>query len=130
MPADRQTREWPGVMENVADTSSIRRHIDPSLRVQQGGTAEHNAAGIRHKNAADDVYHRAFAAARAPEQGNHTGCRQVESNAKDERAEPGFSRDCEHQRPNMRRTRRANHSDSNSPAKPSITDRPASRAAA
>src|ERR1700722_15524076 len=102
-------REQPSILENVADASSLRRHVDPSLGIEQDGTVEYDAAGARRKEAADDVPHRAFAAAGTSERGNSPGGPQFEMNAQGERANPGFSRDGKHQRPNMRRTRRANH---------------------
>ena len=41
-----------------------------------------------------------------------------------------LGRDAQHQRPIMRRTRRANHSDTSNPPSPSTTERTARRAAA
>ena len=65
-----------------------------------------------------------------PNSADDAGGRQLELHVEGKGAEPFPDGDLQHQRPSMRRTRRANHSDSNRPPSPSTTDRIARRAAA
>ncbi len=81
------------------------------------------------EQAGDHIDQRGLAAARTPEQGDDPGSGQLEFRVQQKCAATLLGSYLEHQRPNIRRTRRANHSDNNNPPSPSAQERIARRAA-
>ena len=103
----------------------------PRSRVEEHGVLEHHSPAVRREEAGDDIDRRGLAAAGRPEQCDDAGGRQLEPHVERKGAESLARQRLEqHQRPSIRRTRRANHSDTSKPPSPSTTDRIASRAAA
>ena len=125
-----QVRKQSRILEHVADTTVFGRHIEPPLGIQQHDVIERYPAGVGIEKSGNGIDEGALAAARAAEQRHHPRCRQLEVCIQRKGSTPFLDRYAEHQRPNMRRTRRANHSDNIRPVRPRANEMQAKRAAA
>src|ERR1700677_153778 len=120
--ADVQMWKQPGVLKDISDTSFLDRYVDTQFAVEEDGVIEHHAPAVGMDQAGDDVDGGGLAAPGRAEQRDHAGCRRLEPHIEVERPALLGGGYREHQRPSIRRTRRANHSATNRPPKPSVTD--------
>src|SRR5580698_6283423 len=120
----------PRVLEYVTDAAPFGRDIDAACGIEEHAIVERYLARVRREEAGDHIDERGLAAAGGSEQSDDARGRKFECGVEREGAEPLGGGDFEHHGPSMRRTRRANHSETSNPPSPRTTDKRASRAAA
>src|ERR1700722_17745751 len=127
---DAQVRKQSSILKHVTDPAALGRYAQMPFGIEQHDVIERNPSFVCIEQSGNDVDEGALAAARAAEQSHYSRSGQFEAGIEREGPAAFLDGDAEHQRPSMRRTRRANHSDNNRPPSPRTKEIAARRAAA